>query len=118
VADKTQIIYLAKRTVGMNNHDLERPIPFFIDKGIQNDVRHALLSLGDYDYEVARMTDSDAPFQAKTDRTKPFDHVHAPIAGLKTSCRLSMRIRAVLRQVATRSRSARFTRTCCWMEPN
>ena len=48
---------------------------------------------------------------AQTDGTSPLEHGHVSVACLKTSCRLPIRICTVLREMATRSKSARITRT-------
>ena len=54
---------------------------------------------------------------AQTDGTSPLEHGHASVACLKTSCRLPISICTVLREMATRSKSARITRTSCQVEP-
>ena len=54
---------------------------------------------------------------AQTDGTSPLEHGHVSVACLKTACRLPIRICTVLREVATRSKSARITGTSCRLEP-
>ncbi len=54
---------------------------------------------------------------AQTDGTSPLEHGHVSVACLKTSCRLPIRICPVLREMATRSKSARITGTACRLEP-
>ena len=54
---------------------------------------------------------------AQTDGTGPLEHGHVSVACLKTSCRLPIRICTVLREMATRSKSARITGTSCQLEP-
>ena len=53
---------------------------------------------------------------AQTDGTSPLEHGHASVACLKTSCRLPISICTVLREMATRSKSARITGTSCRLE--
>ena len=54
---------------------------------------------------------------AQTDGTSPLEHGHVSVACLKTSCRLPIRICTVLREMATRSKSARITGTSYRLEP-
>ncbi len=54
---------------------------------------------------------------AQIDGTSPLEHGHVSVACLKTSCRLPIRICSVLREMATRSKSARITGTSCRLEP-
>jgi hypothetical protein len=53
----------------------------------------------------------------RLDRTSPLEHGHVSVACLKTSCRLPISICTVLREMATRSKSARITGTSCQLEP-
>ena len=67
--------------------------------------------------ELARIIDSEHASWAQTDGTSLLEHGHASVACLKTSCRLPISICTVLREMATRSKSARITGTSCRLEP-
>ena len=70
--------------------------------------------------EVARIIDSSTPVGPKP--MEPVSsperwHGHVSVACLRPSCRLPISICTVFREMATRSKSVRITRTSCQMEP-